>query len=249
MQNLTGKIALITGGNSGIGLATAKLFKQRGATVVITGRDAASLDKAVTELGAGALALQSDAGDLAQIDALMGEIKQRFGRLDVLFANAAVAEPVPFELVTEAQFDQQVSVNFKGTFFTIQKALPLMANGGNIVVTTSLSNRKGAPNFSVYAGAKAGLRSLVQTLGLELIGRGIRINAISPGPIRTPMYQRFGLPAVATDAIQERILNKAPTGRFGEPDEIAKVALFLASDASSYMVGEELVVDGGIGLV
>ena len=249
MQSLAGKIALITGGNSGIGLATAKLFKQRGATVVITGRDAASLDKAATELGEGAVALQSDAGSLAQIDALMGEIKQRFGRLDVLFANAAVAEPAPLEAVSEDNFDRQISINLKGVFFTIQKALPLMAGGGSIIVTTSITNQMGSPNFSVYAAAKAGLRSLVQSLGLELIGRGIRINAISPGPIRTPMFGRFGLPDTAAQAIQQQIQEKSPSKRFGEPEEIAKAALFLASDMSSYMVGDELVVDGGMSLL
>lgn len=245
MQNLSGKIALITGGNSGIGLATARLFKQRGATVVITGRDANSLEKAAAELGDDTLALQSDAGDLAQIDALMAEIQQRFGRLDVLFANAAVAKPMPFGLVDEDNFDLHTSINLKGVFFTIQKALPLMTGGGTIVVTTSITNQMGAPNFSVYAATKAGLRSLVQSLGLELIERGVRINAISPGPIRTPMFDRFGWPDVAVQTAQTTIQQRSPSKRFGEPEEIAKAALFLASDDSSYMVGEELVIDGG----
>lgn len=249
MQTLAGKIALITGGNSGIGLATAKLFKQRGATVVITGRDTATLDKAAKELGEGAVALQSDAGNLAQLDALMAQIKQRFGRLDVLFANAAVAEPVPFELVSEASFDGTVDVNFKGVFFIIQKALPLMGQGASVIVTTSVSNQVGATNFSVYAACKAALRSLVQTTALELAPKGIRINAVSPGPIDTPGFGRWDMPQEVKDAIRAEFIRRSPVGRFGTADEIAKIAAFLASDDASYIVGAELVADGGFSLL
>lgn len=249
MQTLAGKIALITGGNSGIGLASAKLFKQRGATVVITGRDASTLDKAITELGEGAVALQSDAGNLQQLDVLMAQINQRFGHLDVLFANAAVAEPTPFELVSEASFDGTVDVNFKGVFFIIQKALPLMNRGASVIVTTSVSNQVGATNFSVYAACKAALRSLVQTAALELAPKGIRVNAVSPGPIDTPGFGRWDMPQEVKDAIRAEFIRRSPVGRFGTADEIAKIAAFLASDEASYIVGAELVADGGFSLL
>lgn len=249
MQNLSGKIALITGGNSGIGLATARLFKQRGATVVITGRDANSLEKAAAELGDDTLALQSDAGDLAQIDALMAEIQQRFGRLDVLFANAAVAEPMPFELVNEATFDKTMNVNFKGVFFAIQKATSMMLPGSSVIVTTSVSNQVGATNFGVYAACKAALRSLVQSTALELVSRGIRVNAISPGPVDTPGFGRWDIPKEAIDAIRTEFTRRAPLKRFGTSEEIARIAAFLASEDSSYIVGAELVADGGFSLL
>lgn len=249
MKKLFGKTALVTGGNSGIGLATARLFQQHGARLAITGRDPATLEQAQRELGDGVVAIRSDAGRVADIEALMGEVKERFGRLDVLFANAAIAQPAPFEAITEAQFDDTMAVNFKGVFFTIQKALPLLANGGSVIVTTSITNQMGTPNFSVYGACKAALRSLVQTLGLELIGKGIRVNAISPGPITTPMFGRFGLPDEAVQAIKKEIQSKSPIKRFGEPAEVAKAALFLASQDASYVVGNELVVDGGMSLL
>ena len=195
MQNLNGKIALITGGNSGIGLATARLFKQRGATVIITGRDADSLAQAAAELGDDTLALQSDAGDLAQIDGLLDAVRQHYGRLDVLFANAAAAPPVPFERVDEAGFDHTANVNFKGVFFLLQKSLPLLSDGASVIVTTSISNSAAAVNFSVYAACKAALRSLVQSTALALAPRGIRVNAISPGPVDTPGFGRWDMPA------------------------------------------------------
>lgn len=249
MPRLSGKTALITGGNSGIGLATAKLFHQQGARLAITGRDASSLEAARTEMGGDVLAVRSDAGSVADIESLMALVGERFGRLDVLFVNAAIAQPAPFELVSEAQFDETAAINFKGVFFTIQKALPLLGKNSSIIVTTSITNQMGTPNFSVYGACKAALRNLVQTLGLELIGRGIRINAISPGPISTPMFGRFGLPDEAAQAIQAEIARKSPIQRFGTPDEIARTALFLATDESSYIVGHEIVVDGGMSLL
>lgn len=249
MQNLTDKIALITGGNSGIGLATAHLFKQRGATVIITGRDAASLEKAAAELGDDTLALQSDAGNVAQIEALMAEVRQRLGRLDVLFANAAVVEPMPFALVDEASFDRTISVNFKGVFFAIQKASAMMLQGSSIIVTTSVSNQVGATNFGVYAACKAALRSLVQSTALELTPRGIRVNAISPGPVDTPGFGRWDIPKEAIDAIRAEFTSRAPLKRFGTAKEIAQIAAFLASEDSSYMTGAELVADGGFSLL
>ncbi|MFZ5524161.1 MAG: SDR family oxidoreductase [Pseudomonadota bacterium] len=249
MQKLTGKTALITGGNSGIGLATAKLFREHGAHLVITGRDKESLAQARSALGDDVLAIQSDAGKLADIESLMQQIQKQFGQLDILFVNAGTAQAAPFDFVTEQQFDAMVAIDFKGVFFTIQKALPLLKNNTAIIVNTSITNQMGTPNLSVYAACKAALRSLVQTLGLELIGRGIRINAISPGPITTPMYGRFGLPDEVQQAIKAEITHKSPIKRFGAPEEVAKVVLFLASEDSSYIVGDEIVVDGGMSLL
>lgn len=249
MQRLSGKNALITGGNSGIGLATAKLFREHGARLAITGRDPASLEQARMALGDDVLALQSDAGKLSDIESLMRQTGEHFGQLDILFVNAGIAQANPFELVTESAFDEMVMVNFKGIYFTIQKALPLLSNRSSIIVTTSITNQMGSPNFSVYGACKAALRSLVKTLGLELIERGIRINAISPGPISTPMFGKVGLPDEAEQAVKAVITSKSPIKRFGDPLEVAKVALFLASEDSSYIVGDEIVVDGGMSLL
>ncbi len=249
MKKLEGKVALVTGGTSGIGLAAARLFKEQGAQLVVTGRDPGRIADTAAELGESALVLASEAGNLGQIDALMEQVKARFGRLDVLFLNAAATNPAPIEHMTEAMFDEVVNVNFKGEFFTIQKALPLMAEGGSIVVTTSITNRTGSPNFSVYGASKAALRSLVQALSLSLITRGIRINAVCPGPIDTGGFQRLPLPPEVHGAIKAEISGRTPIKRFGTPEEVAKVALFLASDDAAYVVGEEIVVDGGISLV
>lgn len=249
MQKLLGKTALITGGNSGIGLATARLFVEQGARVAITGRNADTLKQAAEALGGGVLPLQCDAGKVADIEAAMATLKERWGQLDVLVVNAAIAGPAPFEAVSETHFDELASVNFKGVFFTVQKALPLLSPQASVIVTTSITNQMGSPNFSVYAACKAALRSLVQTLGLELIGRGVRVNAISPGPITTPMWGKFGMPDEAIRAVKDDVQRKSPIKRFGESEEIAKVALFLASTDSSYVVGQEIVVDGGMSLL
>lgn len=249
MQKLSGKAALITGGNGGIGLATAKLFQEHGARLAITGRNQDTLRNAQHVLGNDALVLQSDTGKLADIDATMKEVQTRFGRLDVLFVNAGASQPAPFEHVTEERFDEVCATNFKGAFFTIQKALPLLAEGASVIVTTSVSNQRGAPNFSVYAACKAALRSLVQSLALDLIKRGIRVNAVSPGPIDIPGFgQRWDMPPETVQAVKDEFVRKAPMKRFGRPDEVAKVALFLASDDASHLVGTEIVVDGGVAL-
>jgi NAD(P)-dependent dehydrogenase (short-subunit alcohol dehydrogenase family) len=246
MKKLEGKIALITGGTSGIGLAAARLFREHGAQLILTGRDPGRIAETAAEFGEQALVLRSEAGNLQDIDALIGIIKERFGRLDVLFMNPAASNPAPIEHVTEAMFDEVMNVNLKGEFFTIQKALPLMGAGAAIVATTSIGGKTGSPNFSVYGASKAALRSMVQSLSLALIPRGIRINAVCPGPVDTGGFQRLPLPPEVHGAIKAEISGRSPIKRFASPEEIAKVALFLASDDSAYVVGEEIVVDGGI---
>jgi NAD(P)-dependent dehydrogenase (short-subunit alcohol dehydrogenase family) len=249
MHRLKGKTALITGGTSGIGLATAKLFRAEGARLAITGRDPERLAAAQAELGDETLVIRSEAGSLAEIETLIAQVKARFGQLDVLFLNAGTAKPAPAEMTTEEQFDEVIVTNLKGVFFTIQKALPLLGGNASIIVTTSITNQLGSPHFSVYGASKAALRSLVQSLSLELIDRGIRVNAISPGPIDTPIFDRIGLPPEVAQGIKGEIERKSPIKRFGTPEEVAKVALFLASDDSAYVVGEEIVVDGGMSLL
>ncbi|CAN7343440.1 SDR family oxidoreductase [Pseudoduganella sp. LjRoot289] len=250
MHKLQDKVVLVTGGSSGIGLASAQLFQAQGAQLAVTGRDPQTLEQANDALGGKALVIRSDAGRLDAIDDMMAQVRARYGRLDVLFINAGVARPAPIELTSEEAFDEQMGVNLKGVFFTIQKALPLFAdNGGSIIVTTSITNQLGSPNFSVYGAAKAGLRSLVKSLALELVGRGIRVNAVSPGPIATPMFDRLGLPPELAAAKKQAIADKSPSRRFGTAHEVAKAALFLACDDSSYLVGEEIVIDGGMSLL
>lgn len=255
MQKLSGKTALITGGTSGIGLATAQLFRQAGARVAVTGRSPAGIAQARTTLGEDALAITCDMRDLAAIDTLMDQVKERMGRIDVLFLNAGIAKIGTLAQVSEADFDEQIAVNFKGAFFTLQKALPLMNAGASVIVTTSVGNRFGTPSGSIYGASKAALRSLVQTAALELIGKGIRVNAISPGPIDTPFYDRVGLPEDLLHRREEMLQHKrtmtrekSPCKRFGTADEIAKLALFLASEDASYIVGAEIVVDGGMSI-
>lgn len=249
MKKLEGKIALITGGSGGIGLASARLFQAEGAQLAITGRDPDALARAGAALGGRALLLGADAGRLDDIERVMAAVRQRFGRLDVLFINAGLARPAPLEQVGEADFDEQIATNLKGVFFTLQQALPLFDGAASVIVTTSITNRLGSPNFSVYGAAKAAQRSLVKSLGLELIGRGIRVNALSPGPIATPMFDRLGLEPEAAAAKKRAIAQKSPIGRFGDADEVARAALFLACADSSYMVGGELVLDGGMSLL
>lgn len=249
MMKLVGKTALITGGSSGIGLATAKLFQAQGARVAITGRSAESLASARTVLGEQALICRSDTSCLTDINKLMETLDREFGHLDILVLNAGVAAPSPLEAVSEESFDQTLNTNFKGVFFTLQGGLKLLREGGSVVVITSITNQLASPNFSVYGACKAALRSLVASLAIELIPRKIRVNAVSPGPIDTPMFDRFGLPDEVSRAIRDEIQGKSPIRRFGAPDEVARAILFLASDDASYMVGEEIVVDGGMSLL
>ena len=246
MGKVSGKIAVVTGGNSGIGLAAAKLLAEEGASVVITGRRQDGLDAAVADIGRNVLAVKSDVADLAELDKLFNLVKDRFGRIDILFANAGVAEPAPFSATTEAQFDRQFDINVKGLFFTVQKALPLIADGSSIILNSSVANTLGMEGFSVYSATKAAVRSFARTWTAELKQRGIRVNVISPGPIETPIFDKMGLSKDQVQEFGDNIAGLVPLGRFGQPDEIAKAVLFLASSDSSYVAGVDLYVDGGM---
>lgn len=246
MDRLKGKRALITGGTSGIGLETARRFLAEGARVAITGTNPTNLEAAGAELGAGVLAIRSDAGSVAGQKVVADAVAQAFGGLDILFINAGVADFRPVDQWDEAGFDRSVAINLKGPFFLVQALLPILANPASIVLNTSINARIGMPNSSVYAATKAGLISMARTLSGELIGRGIRVNAVSPGPISTPLYGKLGLPEADLKAMAASIQGQVPAGRFGDPREIAQAVVFLASDESAFTVGSELVIDGGM---
>ena len=238
-KKLEGKIAVITGGSSGIGFATAKLFVDEGAYVFITGRRQKELDEAVKAIGANVSGVQGDVAQLADLDRLYETVSKVKGRIDILFANAGVGEFAPLGKITEEHFDKLFNINVKGTLFTVQKGLPLLNDGGSIILTGSVGSVKGTPAFGVYAASKAALRSFVRTWTTDLKDRRIRSNVVSPGPINTPLANRQSADVIA------RIVSTIPMGRMGEPEEVAKVALFLASDDSSFVTGIELFVDGG----
>jgi len=246
MGKLEGKVAVVTGGNSGIGLATAKEFKEQGARVVITGRDQRTLDDAKRLLGDDVEAVRSDTSNLTDIDRLFAVVKEKFGKIDVLFVNAGVGKFVPLESVTEDFFDSIMDINFKGAYFTIQKALPLLNDNASIVLNASINAYIGMPNSSVYAASKAALITLARTLSAELVDRGIRVNVVSPGPVATPIFGKLGIDEDALDETLKNIKTQVPMKRFGRPEEIAKTVLFLASDDSSFLLGTEIVADGGM---
>lgn len=243
MARYDGKQVVITGGSSGIGLATARLLVDEGARVLITGRTRATLDSARDQLGGNAIALQSDAASLPDIEALADRVKIEFGTLDALLVNAAVTRFAPFESVTDAMFDEQLAVNAKGPYFTVQKLVPLLVAGSGVVLTTSVANVLGIPLISAYAASKAALRSMARSLARELLPLKIRVNAVSPGPIDTGTLDR-SLPKEAAEQAKAQMTADNPMLRFGEPREIALAAAFLAFDAT-YTTGAELVVDGG----
>jgi NAD(P)-dependent dehydrogenase (short-subunit alcohol dehydrogenase family) len=243
-MKLNNKIALVTGGTSGIGLAAVTLFRREGAKVVVIGTDRERLKQVETQLGEDGLAMAANLRRPGEIDRVIEAVQDRYGRVDVLFANAGLGRAAPLEAVTEADLDEQFEVNFKGLFLTIQKAVPLIARGGSIVLTTSFLNTKGTPGLSILSATKAAVRSLARTLGAELAPRGIRINAVSPGPISTPFASKMGLSELK--AFAEGVEGQVPLQRFGEADEVARAALFLASEDSSYVTGIEIVVDGGL---
>lgn len=246
MDRLKGKRALITGGTSGIGLETARQFLNEGARIAITGRNQATLETARKELGGDAFLIASDAGDLADQKRVADLLREALGRLDILFVNAGIAIFKPIEQWDEAAFDRSFAITVKGPYFLVQALLPIFANPASIVLNTSINAHLGMPNTSVYGAAKAALLSLARTLSGELLSRGIRVNAVSPGPISTPLYEKLGLSEADLKTAAASIQSQIPIGHFGKPSEIAHAIVFLASDESAFAVGSELVIDGGM---
>lgn len=247
---LQGKIALVTGGTSGIGLATARRFAAEGAKVFVTGRREAELAAAVDAIGHGATGVRADSSSMPDLDALYRRIGEEAGRIDVLFVNAGGGDMLPLGAITEAQFDDTFNRNVKGVLFTVQKALPLLARGASVILTGSTAATTGTPAFSVYAASKAAVRAFARNWILDLKDRGIRVNTIAPGPIRTPgLVELAGTDAQAQQGLLDHLTTLIPLGRVGEPEEIASAVLFLASDASSFVNGSELFADGGLAQV
>jgi len=249
MANLTGKTALITGGTTGIGFATAKLFLDEGARVAIIGQDPGRVTSAAKSLGSGVLGICADVSSASEMTNAAEKIKSEFGTLDILFANAGIAKPMPFQDVDANNIDDQLNVNFKGVIHSIKAALPLLNNPSSIILTSTTLIEKGVAGMSIYAATKAAVRSLARTLSAELVERGIRVNAISPGLVETPIYSKLGLSEEAVSAWASQLLANVPASRFGQPEEVAKSVLFLASDASSYMLGENILLDGGMATI
>jgi len=249
MKRLEGKVAVVTGGNSGIGLATAKRLQEEGAKVAIAGRSRKTLDDAVRTIGNGVVAVQADVAKLTDVDKLYAEVSKKLGKIDVLFVNAGVAKFAPLAETSESLYDENFDINIKGAYFTLQKALPFLNDGASIILNTSVAGSTGNPGASAYSATKAALRSLARTAAAELVGRGIRVNTVAPGPIVTPILGRTGLPKEAIDEFTKRIVERVPMKRFGQPEEVAGAVAFLASQDASYITGVEINVDGGQGQV
>ncbi|RMO84477.1 Short-chain dehydrogenase/reductase SDR [Pseudomonas syringae pv. philadelphi] len=245
MSRLQGKRTLITGGTSGIGLETAKQFLAEGARVIVTGVNPDSIAKAKAELGDEVLVLCADSANVAAQKELAQAVQAHYGRLDIAFLNAGVSAWMPIEAWTEELFDRSFDINVKGPYFLIQALLPVFANPASVVLTTSVSAHVGAANSSVYAATKAAFLNMSKTLSSELLGRGIRVNAVSPGPVETPLYDKLGIPDDYRDQVNKDITATIPFGRFGTPAEVTKAVLYLASDESRWTVGSEIIVDGG----
>jgi NAD(P)-dependent dehydrogenase (short-subunit alcohol dehydrogenase family) len=248
-KKLEGKVAVITGGNSGIGLATARQFVAEGAHVFITGRRQSELDEAVRQIGRNVTGVRGDVSNLEDLDRLFATVKQQHGHIDVLFANAGVVALAPLGEITEEHFDKVFTINVKGLLFTVQKALPLFADGGSIILNASIVASRGSEAISVYSASKAAVRSFARCWTTDLRHRHIRVNVISPGYTETPIFNKAGLTQERVDELKVGFAAAVPLGRMGTPDEVANAALFLASDDSSYVAGIELFVDGGVAQV
>lgn len=244
-KQLDGKIALVTGGTSGIGLATAQVLADQGAQVFITGRRQAELDAAVDAIGAAATGIRADASKLAELDAVYAQIAKQVGRLDILFANAGGGDMQPLGAISEEHFDRIFGTNVRGVVFTVQKALPLLVDGASVILTGSTTSVKGTASFSVYSASKAAVRNFARSWALDLKDRGIRVNVVSPGPVRTPGLGEL-VPDEHRQGLFDALAAQVPLGRLGEPEEIGKVVAFLGSDAASFINGAELFVDGGM---
>lgn len=244
MNDLTGKVAVVTGGNSGIGFETARYFKNAGASVIITGKSADRVVTAATQLGVKGIV--ADVMDLNAIDALVAQVKEDFGNIDVLFVNAGIFSPAPVGQTTETMFDTQMGINFKGAVFTIEKFLPIINDGGSIINLSSINAYTGMPNTAIYAASKAALNSYTRTAATELAPRKIRVNSVNPGPTYTPIFAKTGMPEEQLNEFAAAVQNRIPLKRFGQPEDIAKLVTFLASEDASFITGGEYNIDGGI---
>ena len=246
MNDLTGKIAIVTGGNSGIGYATAQYFKKAGANVIITGRSADRVAMAATDLGVKGIV--ADVTDLSAIDSLVAQVKNEFGKIDVLFVNAGIFNPAPVGQISEKMFDLQMGINFKGAVFTTEKFLPIINDGGSIINLSSINAYTGMPNTAIYAASKAALNSYTRTASTELAPRKIRVNSVNPGPTYTPIFGKTGMAEDQLNEFAGAMQNRIPLKRFGQPEDIAKLVTFLASDDASFITGGEYNIDGGMNI-
>ncbi len=246
MTKLKGKVAVVTGGNSGIGYASAKELKEQGAQVVITGRNANRVQSAAQELGAKGMV--ADVANLTAIESLVGQVEREFGKVDILFVNAGIFKPAPVGQISEGMFDEQMGINFKGAVFTTEKFLPILNDGASIINLSSVNAYTGMPNTAVYAASKAALNSYTRTAATELAPRHIRINAVNPGPVTTPIFGKTGLEEEQLNGFAEAMKNRVPLKRFGQPEDVAKLVAFLASDDAAFITGSEYNIDGGINI-
>jgi len=244
MSNLNGKVAVVTGGNSGIGYATAQKLKNDGAKVVITGRSNERVQKAAEELGVSGIV--ADVTDLKAIDQLVNQVNSDFGKVDILFVNAGIFQPAPVGQISEEMFDRQIGINFKGAVFTTEKFLPILNDGASIINLSSVNAYTGMPNTAVYAASKAALNSYTRTAATELAPRKIRVNVVNPGPVQTPIFSKTGMEEEQLNGFAAAMQNRVPLKRFGQPEDVANLVSFLASDDAAFITGGEYNVDGGI---